>query len=222
MLCGISRLSPRSIAATATFFAVAVGVVQLLHPQGPRAPSTTKFDPIAVLLMQLPFVFYRYIIPKIIPPTHYKSVSSFAIAVHFAFGLALAGMLQPSKIQGFLLLPFSPGFDPSLLFVAVGGLLPNLLAWIAYLRHLEKPLFSPKFALLADNAIDLKLIVGSAIFGAGWGASGICPGPGLVLTGAFAEKWKSTGSWVLGISLGGLLVGLLEHMTESLERVEET
>src|SRR5947207_6425325 len=116
MLCGMSRLSLRSLTATATFFAVAVGVVQFLNPQqGHRSVSgSPQFDPVAVLLLQIPLLLYRYVLPKRILQKYYKLVSSFMVAVHFAFGLGLAGMLQPSKIQNFLALPMSPNFDTTL------------------------------------------------------------------------------------------------------------
>ena len=69
MLCGLSRLSLRSLTATATFFAVAVGVVQLLNPQRDYRPpvGSPKFDPVIVLLLQIPLLLYRYILPKSIP-----------------------------------------------------------------------------------------------------------------------------------------------------------
>lgn len=54
-------------------FAVAVGVPQLLRPQRPQGPDTTRFDSITVLLTQFPPAFHQYFIPKIIPPNHYKS-----------------------------------------------------------------------------------------------------------------------------------------------------
>src|SRR5216117_3153533 len=63
--------------------------------------GSPKFDPVTVLLLQIPLLLYRYVLPKRIPEKYYKLVSSFMIALNFAFGLALAGMLQPSKIQNF-------------------------------------------------------------------------------------------------------------------------
>jgi hypothetical protein len=79
MLCEMSRLSLRSVTATATFFAFAVGIVQLLNPQhGSHPPSLhPSLDPTTVLLLQLPLVFYRYMIPKLVAQKWYESVSSF-------------------------------------------------------------------------------------------------------------------------------------------------
>jgi uncharacterized protein len=207
MLCGVSRLSPRSVAATATFFATAVGLTQFRNPSGPSfVPVTLSRNAIILLLVfQLPLLLYRFVIPYVTPKNLYKAVSSFVIALHFGFGLALAGMLQPSKIQNFLALPFSPNFDPSLLFVAIGGLLPNLLTWVTYLRDMPRPKFSEKFEIPQRFEIDWTLIVGSVLFGLGWGWLGVCPGPGIVLEGAFPDEWKSVGLWLLGLTVGRFL-----------------
>lgn len=209
MLCGISRLSLRSVVATATFFSVAVGVTQLsqasLHPTQWNHSLPDSHALSILVALQIPFLLYRYVIPKAVPKQWYKSISSFAIAAHFTFGLALAGMLQPSKILNFLALPGSPTFDPSLAFVAIGGLLPNLVAWIKYVRDTEKPVHSDDMELPENGNIDWRLIIGSAIFGLGWGLLGICPGPGIVVQGAFLDQWKSIGTWVLGVTVGGLL-----------------
>ena len=207
MLCGVSRLSLRSIVATTTFFASAVGTVRLLNPQTSIPTILQKpFDPLAILLLQIPLVVYRYIVPIISAGKWYEPVSSFFISVHFAFALALAGMLQPSKIQNFLLLPFSSNFDPALLSVAVGALVPLLLGWVIKLRSTEKPLFKVQFNLPSHDEIDCKLIVGAVFFGIGWGWTGICPGSGVVNFGAYAEQWRTIGAWLLGMTGGQLLV----------------
>lgn len=79
------------------------------------------------------------------------------IAIHFAFGLGLAGMLPVFKIQNFLALPFSPNFDLPLAFVAIGSLLPSLLDWITQSRHAEKPLFNARFCLPTTEGIACEI-----------------------------------------------------------------
>lgn len=207
MICGVPTLSLRSIVATATFFASAVATVLVLYPKtSTTSISQNPFDPLTILLLQFPLLFYRYIVPTTIPTKWYELVSSFFIAIHFALALALTGMLQPSKVQNFLFLPFSSNFDPALMCVAVGALVPLTLAWAIKLRSTEKPLFNSEFNLSSRKEVDWKLIVGAVIFGLGWGWVGICPGPGVVNFGGYPEEWRTTGAWLLGMTGGRVLI----------------
>lgn len=92
----------------------------------------------------------------------------------FGFGLALAGMLNPSKVQGFL--NIFGVWDPSLAFVMGGGIIVNAIGYYFVLKR-DKPLFAEKFAIPTKKNIDKNLLIGSAIFGIGWGLAGLCPGP---------------------------------------------
>jgi len=92
----------------------------------------------------------------------------------FGFGLALAGMLNPSKVQGFL--NIFGVWDPSLAFVMGGGIIVNAIGYYFVLKR-DKPLFAEKFAIPTTKNIDKNLLIGSAIFGIGWGLAGLCPGP---------------------------------------------
>lgn len=92
----------------------------------------------------------------------------------FGFGLALAGMLNPSKVQGFL--DIFGVWDPSLAFVMGGGIMVNAIGYYFVLKR-DKPLFAEKFTLPTTTNIDKNLLIGSAIFGIGWGLAGLCPGP---------------------------------------------
>jgi uncharacterized protein len=110
----------------------------------------------------------------------------------FAFGLVLSGMTDPQKVQSFL--DFggiaSGRWDPSLAFVMGGALLVTLpgFAWLrARGRSIERlgtkrtPLFDAQFDEPIAKAINAPLILGSALFGVGWGLSGYCPGPAIAL-----------------------------------------
>ena len=92
----------------------------------------------------------------------------------FGFGLALAGMLNPSKVQGFL--DIFGVWDPSLAFVMGGGIIVNAIGYYFVLKR-DKPLFAEKFAIPTNKNIDKNLLIGSAVFGIGWGLAGLCPGP---------------------------------------------
>jgi len=92
----------------------------------------------------------------------------------FGFGLALSGMLNPSKVQGFL--DIFGVWDPSLAFVMGGGIMVNAIGYYFVLKR-DKPLFAEKFTLPTTTNIDKNLLIGSTIFGIGWGLAGLCPGP---------------------------------------------
>ena len=94
--------------------------------------------------------------------------------VVFGIGLALAGMLNPAKVVGFL--DIFGVWDPSLAFVMIGGIAVNLIGLRVVLRR-DAPLLCDRFALPTATTIDRPLIIGSLIFGVGWGLAGLCPGP---------------------------------------------
>lgn len=94
----------------------------------------------------------------------------------FGFGLSLSGMLNPARVQGFL--DVFGAWDPSLAFV-LGGAVAVATAGMQMMRSMDRPAFDRTFHLSSSNAIDRRLILGSAIFGAGWGFGGFCPGPAI-------------------------------------------
>lgn len=120
----------------------------------------------------------------------------------FGFGLSVAQMIDPAKVINFL--DITGQWDPSLAFVMAGGLIVNAIATPLILKR-DRPLLSEHFRLPAKNEIDKRIIIGSIIFGIGWGLAGYCPGPMLtslsfadndILTvvaafvvGTFATRW---------------------------------
>ena len=92
----------------------------------------------------------------------------------FGVGLALAGMLNPAKVTGFL--DIFGLWDPSLAFVMAGGIAVNMGGHLLFVKG-RKPLFSSSFKLPQTAQIDRPLLLGSALFGVGWGMAGLCPGP---------------------------------------------
>ena len=109
------------------------------------------------------------------------SVAAFLSGLIFGLGLILSGMANPEKVLGFL--DLAGLWDPSLAFVMGGAILVGLVAFtVARKRTLSFLGFNMK--LSASTHIDSRLVVGSLMFGVGWGIAGFCPGPGLVALGA--------------------------------------
>ena len=101
-------------------------------------------------------------------------ITSLISGVLFGVGLALAGMLDPAKVAGFL--DLFGTWDPSLAFVMGGGVIVNAIGHVVVMKR-QKPLFGDNFTLPSLKSIDRPLVIGSALFGIGWGISGLCPGP---------------------------------------------
>ncbi len=101
---------------------------------------------------------------------------SLLCGVLFGVGLAASGMTDPAKVQGFL--DISGLWDPSLIFV-MGGAVTITVLGFRWVLKLSQPVLSESFDLPTSTAIDKRLIVGAALFGIGWGISGLCPGPAI-------------------------------------------
>ena len=94
----------------------------------------------------------------------------------FGIGLVVSQMINPEKVLGFLDLFGS--WDPSLAFVMIGALIISSPLF-HLIKNKEKPLFAEKFNYSNNKEINNKLVIGSSLFGAGWGLGGLCPGPAI-------------------------------------------
>jgi len=104
-----------------------------------------------------------------------KLVSLFC-GIIFGIGLVISQMINPAKVLGFLNL-FGE-WDPSLAFVMIGALVVSTPLFHLF-KNKEKPIFSTSFSISENKEIDKRLIIGSILFGAGWGLVGLCPGPAI-------------------------------------------
>lgn len=110
---------------------------------------------------------------------------SFICGLVFGVGLIISGMANPVKVLGFL--DLAGNWDPSLAFVMAGAILIGFFAFL-YAGRRKTTLLGKELKLPKATKIDLRLIAGSLLFGAGWGLAGFCPGPALVGLGLGLPK----------------------------------
>jgi uncharacterized protein len=112
-------------------------------------------------------------------------LTSFLTGLLFGVGLIVSGMTDPSKIIGFL--DLAGAWDPSLAFVMGGAVLVGAVGFRLAERRPTSVLGGLR-QLPGTRGIDARLILGSTMFGMGWGLAGFCPGPALVAFGAGYDK----------------------------------
>jgi uncharacterized protein len=121
----------------------------------------------------------------------------------FGAGLTISGMVNPMKVLNFL--DLFGAFDPTLIFVMGGGLLITLIGYQLIFRR-GRPFFADKFQLPNANLIDARLIGGAALFGLGWGISGICPGPAIAgLVFGYSQGFIFVAAMAVGILIARYL-----------------
>lgn len=125
-----------------------------------------------------------------------RNVFSFVSGALFGAGLFISGMTDTKKVQGWL--DVFGDWDPTLAFVMGGAIIPMALAW-AYARG-RRPLLGGEFPAARPPEMGRDLIVGSTLFGMGWGLAGLCPGPALASL--------SYGGWGHWLFLVAMLAGM--------------
>ena len=129
-----------------------------------------------------------------------RLITALIIGAVFGIGLAIAGMLNPSKVVGFL--DIFGDWDPSLALVMGGGVLVNAIGHRFAMKR-KAPIQCATFSMPTSTKFDKPLVIGSLIFGIGWGLAGLCPGPvvaSLLLNGQAILPF-------FGLMIVGLLVG---------------
>lgn len=111
------------------------------------------------------------------------AVASGLAGLVFGWGLIISGMANPAKVIGFL--DLSMPWDPSLMFV-MGGAIALGLPGFLLAKRLKNSLMGLPMNLPTNTHVDKKLLLGAALFGAGWGIGGFCPGPAVVAAASLA------------------------------------
>ncbi|MEY4059023.1 MAG: hypothetical protein RL551_262 [Pseudomonadota bacterium] len=112
---------------------------------------------------------------------HFNFYSQYLIGVLFGIGLIISGMSNPQKILNFL--DLAGNWDPSLMFVMGGAILVGLGGFYLVSKRTEA-FFGGALHIPTRRDVSKPLVIGSLIFGAGWGIAGFCPGPAIVALGA--------------------------------------
>jgi uncharacterized protein len=125
-------------------------------------------------------------------------IAALASGLIFGLGMAISGMTNTSRVQGFL--DITGQWDPTLIFVMAGGIVVTFLGY-KYILQTPSPMFAASFSVPGRKDIDKPLVIGATIFGIGWGLVGYCPGPALA--------GLSYGYWVTSIFVATMITGLL-------------
>jgi hypothetical protein len=125
------------------------------------------------------------------------NIVAFVVGLVFALGLGIAGMMMPAKVMGFL--DITGDWDLSLALVMVGAIAVHTVFY-RMVRGRLSPLLGGKFQIPTRTDLDARLLVGSAMFGTGWGLAGFCPGPALASVGG--------GSGVVLLFGGSMVCGM--------------
>jgi uncharacterized membrane protein YedE/YeeE len=127
----------------------------------------------------------------------------------FGAGLFVSGMTDTAKVQGWL--DVFGDWDPTLAFVMGGAIIPMAIAW----RFVpgRRPLTGGDFPAAVEPQVSRNLVLGSTMFGAGWGLAGLCPGPAIAsLSYGGVWHWVFAAAMLAGMALTPLLRVKLDRL----------
>ncbi|PWY93539.1 YeeE/YedE family integral membrane protein [Aspergillus sclerotioniger CBS 115572] len=205
MLCGISRMSPRSFIATAVFFTTALLTANFVAGGNipPCAGEVPCYMPVYPATGEIIFmvgttilasVMNFFVVPRTLDRSHRsRTIFSYLAGLEFGMGLLFSGMADPAKVLRFFAFLSDPSrFDPSLALIIVFGIGPSLATYLSIRpgQHTDekveqsKPTLAERWQLptatVAD--IDWRFVAGAMVFGLAWGLRGVCPGPAVLRT----------------------------------------
>ncbi|MFM8865719.1 MAG: DUF6691 family protein [Limnohabitans sp.] len=133
-------------------------------------------------------------------------LSEFLVGLLFGWGLLISGMTDPGKVIGFL--DLAGAWDPSLALVMGGAIAIGFFAFGAAKKRTSNFL-GGALHLPTSRDLDKRLLLGSLLFGAGWGLAGFCPGPGIV---SMADGQPKAAVFVLAMIAGMLVFEWLDRL----------
>ncbi len=137
-------------------------------------------------------------------------ITSLLTGVLFGLGMVISGMTDPSRVIGFL--DIAGQWDSSLLWVMVGAIGVFMPAYFGVIKKQSQPRYSTVFQLAKSTQIDKRLLIGATIFGLGWGAVGVCPGPAVssLLIGNH-DIWVFVAFMLVGLGVTHALLAIVER-----------
>ena len=140
-------------------------------------------------------------------------ITEFFVGLVFGLGLMLSGMTDPGKVLGFL--DLAGLWDPSLALVMGGAIAVGVFPFsLAKKRSLS--FFGADLRMPSQQHIDKRLVIGSLLFGVGWGLAGFCPGPALVSVAAGQSK---AALFVVFMLIGMLIFEFAERRAQAAQAV---
>ena len=126
-----------------------------------------------------------------------RTLTALLAGLLFGGGLLVSGMTNPAIVLGFL--DVAGSWNPALAFTMAGAIAMSAPAFY-FVRRQQKTVLGEAAPLSRSGRVDAPLVAGSAVFGVGWGLSGICPGPSLILlTGASTQAFVFVGAMAAGM-----------------------
>jgi uncharacterized membrane protein YedE/YeeE len=129
-----------------------------------------------------------------------RASAAFLAGLVFGLGLVVSHMIDPAKVLAFL--DIAGSWDPSLAFVMIGAI-PVAAIGFRATRARRAPVLDIEFHGPTRTRIDGTLVIGSTLFGIGWGLVGYCPGPALASL--------ALGRWQSFVFVGAMLVGMVGY-----------
>ena len=147
---------------------------------------------------------------------HLYRATEFAVGLLFGIGLLLSGMTDPGKVLGFL--DLFGLWDPSLALVMGGAIMVGFFAF-AIAKKRTTAFWGGALRLPSQTQIDKPLVIGSLLFGAGWGLAGFCPGPAMV---SMADGQPKALLFVLAMLVGMLGFTLMDHFVHAPRKAQRS